>query len=61
MTASKAFAAIQGRDFVTPDDVKKSLFPVLRHRIILSPEREMEGMTTEQVVTMISQSVEIPR
>jgi MoxR-like ATPase len=61
MTASKAFAAIQGRDFVTPDDVKKALFPVLRHRIILSPEREMEGMTTEQVVTMISQSVEIPR
>ena len=61
MNASKAFAAINGRDFVTPDDVKKSLNPVLRHRIILSPEREMEGMTTEQVITMISQSVEIPR
>lgn len=61
MNASKAFAAIKGRDFVTPDDVKKSLHPVLRHRIILSPDREMEGMTAEQVITMIAQSVEIPR
>ncbi|TSE10511.1 MULTISPECIES: AAA family ATPase [Aquimarina] len=61
MNASKAFAAINGRDFVTPEDIKKSLFPVLRHRIILSPEREMEGMTTENVIEMILQSVEIPR
>ncbi|TPN85175.1 AAA family ATPase [Aquimarina algicola] len=61
MNASKAFAAIYGRDFVTPEDIKKSLFPVLRHRIILSPEREMEGMTTENVIEMILQSVEIPR
>ncbi|MBQ4822406.1 MoxR family ATPase [Aquimarina sp. MMG016] len=61
MNASKAFAAIDGRDFVTPEDIKKSLFPVLRHRIILSPEREMEGMTTENVIDMILQSVEIPR
>ena len=61
MNSSKAFAAINGRDFVTPEDIKKSLFPVLRHRIILSPEREMEGMTTENVIEMILQSVEIPR
>ncbi|AXT50660.1 MoxR family ATPase [Aquimarina sp. BL5] len=61
MNASKAFAAINGRDFVTPEDIKKSLYPVLRHRIILSPEREMEGMTTENVIEMILQSVEIPR
>ncbi len=61
MNASKAFAAIQGRDFVTPEDIKKAVFPVLRHRIILSPEREMEGMTTENVIDMILQSVEIPR
>ncbi|MEW7278387.1 MoxR family ATPase [Aquimarina sp. 2201CG1-2-11] len=61
MNASKAFAAISGRDFVTPEDIKKSLFPVLRHRIILSPEREMEGMTTENVIEIILQSVEIPR
>ncbi len=61
MNASKAHAAINGRDFVTPDDVKKTLAPVLRHRIILSPEREMEGMTPETVINLISQSIEIPR
>lgn len=61
MNASKAFAAINGRDFVTPEDVKKVLSPVLCHRIILSPEREMEGMTPEAVIDMIAQSVEIPR
>ena len=61
MNASKAFAAINGRDFVTPDDVKRALVPVLRHRIILSPEREMEGMTPETVIDMIAQSIEIPR
>ncbi|RLJ62421.1 MoxR-like ATPase [Lacinutrix venerupis] len=57
----KAFAAINGRDFVTPEDVKKSLKPVLNHRIILTPEREMEGMSTENVIDMIVQSVEVPR
>lgn len=61
MNTAKAFAAIAGRDFVTPDDVKQTLNPVLGHRIILTPEREMEGMTTAQVVEMISHSVEIPR
>ncbi|MGV6827874.1 MAG: AAA family ATPase [Flavobacteriales bacterium] len=61
MNASKAYAAINGRDFVTPDDIKKTLTPVLAHRIILSPEREMEGMTPETVIDMIAQSIEIPR
>jgi len=61
MNASKAHAAINGRDFVTPDDIKKTLVPVLRHRIILSPEREMEGMTPETVINLISHSIEIPR
>lgn len=61
MNASKAYAAIYGRDFLIPEDVKKVLNPVLRHRIILSPEREMEGMTTENVVEMITKSIEIPR
>jgi len=61
MNAAKAFAAISGKDFVTPEDVKRAVVPVLRHRLILSPDREMEGMTTEQVVDMIVQSVEIPR
>ena len=61
MNSAKAFAAINGRDFVTPEDVKLAVIPVMRHRVILSPEREMEGMTPEQVIDMIVQSVEIPR
>tara|TARA_R110002049_G_scaffold150790_2_gene314012 strand:- start:11809 stop:12795 length:987 start_codon:yes stop_codon:yes gene_type:complete len=61
LNSAKAFAAINGRDFVIPEDVKKALEPVLNHRVILTPEREMEGMTTESVVRMIMESVEIPR
>ncbi|GAB1309370.1 MoxR family ATPase [Urechidicola sp. KH5] len=61
LTASKTAAAIDGRDFVTPEDVKKVIYPVVRHRIILTPEREMEGATTDQVMQMIVQSVEVPR
>lgn len=61
LATSKAFAAISGRDFVIPEDVKKALAPVLNHRVILTPEREMEGMTTENVIHMIMESVEIPR
>ncbi|MEM8929101.1 MAG: MoxR family ATPase [Bacteroidota bacterium] len=61
MHVAKAFAAINGRDFVTPEDVKKALLPILNHRIILTPEREMEGMTPENVIGMIVESVEIPR
>ncbi|MFS4456847.1 AAA family ATPase [Maribacter sp. 2304DJ31-5] len=61
LNSAKAFAAINGRDFVIPEDVKKALVPVLNHRVILTPEREMEGMTAESVVQMITESVEIPR
>lgn len=61
LKVAKAFAAIQGRDFVTPEDVKSSLKPTLNHRIILSPEKEMEGTTPEQVIDLIQKSVEIPR
>lgn len=61
MNASKAFAAINGRDFVIPEDIKKVLNPVLAHRLIISPDREMEGITAKEVIEMISQSVEIPR
>lgn len=61
MNAAKSFAAISGRDFVIPEDIKRSLVPVIGHRIILSPEREMEGITTKEVITMITQTIEIPR
>lgn len=59
--ASKAIAAIEGRDFVTPEDVKKAAIPVLQHRVIVTPEREMEGVTSQQIISQIIESVEIPR
>ncbi len=59
--ASKAIAVIEGRDFVTPEDVKKAAIPVLQHRVIVTPEREMEGVTSQQIISQIIESVEIPR
>ncbi len=61
LRASKAFAAINGRDFVTPEDIKKVAIPVLQHRIIVTPEREMEGLTSKQIIEQIIEEVEIPR
>ena len=61
LNASKTFAAIEGRDFVTPEDVKKAAIPVLQHRVIVTPEREMEGVTSKQIIEQIIESVEIPR
>lgn len=61
MNASKAIAAMQGRDFVTPEDIKEVVIPVLRHRIILSPDKEMEGVTEAEVIKQIVQSMDIPR
>lgn len=61
MNTAKAIAAIQGRDFVTPDDIKGTAPAVLRHRLILTPEREMEGLTTDKVVQQIFEAIEIPR
>lgn len=59
--SAKALAAIQNRDFVTPDDIITVAVPVLAHRIILSPEKEMEGLTTTDVVNQIIKRTEIPR
>jgi MoxR-like ATPase len=61
MNAAKAMAAINGRDFVTPDDILEVVPPVLRHRIILSPDKEMEGVTEDVVIKQIIQSLDIPR
>lgn len=61
MNTSKALAAINGRDFVTPDDIKKVAPSVLRHRMLMTPEREMEGITTDKVVQQIIETIEIPR
>tara|TARA_R110001592_G_scaffold48208_7_gene152118 strand:+ start:8722 stop:9720 length:999 start_codon:yes stop_codon:yes gene_type:complete len=61
LEASKAVAAINGRDFITPDDIKKVVGPILCHRIILTPEREMEGLTAEKMIQDLIQTIEIPR
>jgi len=61
LNASKALAAMRGRDFVIPDDIIYVAAPVLRHRLVLSPEKEMEGATTDDVIGEIISSIEIPR
>jgi MoxR-like ATPase len=61
MNAAKAMAAINGRDFVTPEDILEVVPPVLRHRIILAPDKEMEGVTEDAVIKQIIQSMGIPR
>lgn len=61
LNASKGFAAIKGRDFVTPEDIKEAAIPVLRHRVVVTPEREMEGISASEIIKQIVDSVEIPR
>ena len=61
LNAAKGFAAIRGRDFVTPEDIKEAAIPVLQHRIIVSPEREMEGIGSIEIIKQILETVEIPR
>lgn len=61
MNAAKGYAALRGRDFVTPDDIKEAAIPVLQHRVVVSPEREMEGLTSPEIIRQIIDTVEIPR
>jgi MoxR-like ATPase len=61
LRASKANAAIMGRDFVTPEDIIEMAVPVMRHRIILTPEKEMEGITADELITGIISKIEVPR
>ena len=61
MHASKALAALRGKDFIVPEDIQELAFPVLRHRIILSPEKEMEGLTNDEVIRQIIRKIEVPR
>ncbi len=61
LNSAKAYAAIHGRDFVTPEDIKDMAAPVLRHRIMLTPDKEMEGITTDDVVKQIVDKIEVPR
>jgi MoxR-like ATPase len=61
LRTAKANAAIKGRDFVTPEDIVEMAPPVLRHRIILTPEKEMEGITADDLIDTILKSIEVPR
>ena len=61
LNSSKAYAVLQARDFVTPEDIKTVSLPVLRHRIMLNPDKEMEGISADEVVRQIIDKVEVPR
>jgi MoxR-like ATPase len=61
LRASKANAAIMGRDFVTPEDIIEIAIPVMRHRIILTPEKEMEGISADELIKDIISKIEVPR
>jgi MoxR-like ATPase len=61
LRAAKAIAAIRGRDFVTPEDIRFVTIPVLNHRLILTPEAEMEGFSSEEIIKEIVESIEVPR
>lgn len=61
LNAAKGFAALNGRDFVTPEDIKQAAVPVLQHRVAVTPEREMEGITSTEIIKQIIDSVEVPR
>jgi len=61
INSAKAIAAMQGRDFVTPEDIIKVATPVLTHRIMLTPDKEMEGLTSNDVIAQIIKKIEIPR
>lgn len=61
LLAAKTFAALQGRDYVTPDDVKFITPPVYRHRILLKPEAEIEGLDADAVIKRLLNQVEVPR
>jgi MoxR-like ATPase len=61
LAMSKARAALDGRDYVIPEDVKQSALPTLRHRLMLRPDAQLEGVTTDQAIADILKSVELPR
>jgi MoxR-like ATPase len=61
MVVAKAIAATEDRDFLIPDDIKLAAPPVLRHRLVLKPEADLEGVTADQVVRELISSVEVPK
>ena len=61
LNSAKALATLRGRDFITPEDVQELAASVLRHRVLLTPEREMEGGTADEVIAQLVQKIEVPR
>ena len=61
LTVSKSMAAIEGRDYLIPDDIKQAVLPVFRHRILVKPEADLEGITADQAIQDIIQAVELPK
>ena len=61
LLSARAYALIQGRDFVTPDDIKAMAVPVLEHRLILRPEFEVEGLKISEVIERVFRGVAVPR
>jgi len=61
LVASRAFAALQGRDFVTPDDIKALALPTLEHRLVMRPEYEIEDLSVKEVIENVLQKVAVPR
>jgi len=58
---ARAMAGMDGRDYLLPDDVKNAALPVLRHRILLKPEADLEGLTSDQVIKQVISAVEVPK
>jgi len=61
MVVSRAMAAMDGRDYIIPDDVKAASVPVLRHRVVLKPEAELEGLTSDLIIGDVLKAVEVPK
>lgn len=61
LMGAKSLARFRNRDFVTPDDIQEAFLPSLRHRVILSPSVELEGTTTDEVLSQVLEMVEVPR
>ncbi|NNF02483.1 MAG: MoxR family ATPase, partial [Bacteroidia bacterium] len=61
LKSAKVYAALSGRNFVTPDDIQAAVIPVLNHRIILSPEKEMDGTEVDEVILELVKNIEVPR
>ena len=61
LRTSQCLAAVEGREFITPDDIKRMALPVLRHRVILRPEAELEGLSPDKVLSRIMEGIPVPR